>query len=76
MLNAKCFSVHLSGPEAVKYIVNHAAVRAIFCEPKTLNIVSTNHDSVKGLMQNLVLFVWSIAICFYQIRYLMSDHCT
>lgn len=27
------------GPEAVKYIVNHAAVRAIFCEPKTLNIL-------------------------------------
>lgn len=27
------------GPEAVKYIVNHATVRAIFCEPKTLNIL-------------------------------------
>ncbi|KAI3469550.1 hypothetical protein Pfo_026213 [Paulownia fortunei] len=27
------------GPEAVKYIVNHAAVQAIFCVPQTLNIL-------------------------------------
>ncbi|KAK6130350.1 hypothetical protein DH2020_035907 [Rehmannia glutinosa] len=27
------------GPEAVKYIVNHAAVRAIFCVPHTLDIL-------------------------------------
>ncbi|XP_042054895.1 long chain acyl-CoA synthetase 6, peroxisomal-like isoform X1 [Salvia splendens] len=27
------------GPEAVRYIVNHAAVRAIFCDTKTLNIL-------------------------------------
>lgn len=32
-----------SGPEAVRYIVNHAAVRAIFCDTKTLNIVSTEY---------------------------------
>ncbi|KAL3648944.1 Long chain acyl-CoA synthetase 6, peroxisomal [Castilleja foliolosa] len=29
------------GPEAVKYIVNHAAVRAIFCVPQTLSILMT-----------------------------------
>ncbi|KAF8401681.1 hypothetical protein HHK36_012627 [Tetracentron sinense] len=28
------------GPDAVKYIVNHAGVQAIFCVPQTLNIVS------------------------------------
>lgn len=28
------------GPDAVKYIVNHAVVRAIFCVPQTLNTVS------------------------------------
>ncbi|XP_077241699.1 long chain acyl-CoA synthetase 6, peroxisomal-like [Tasmannia lanceolata] len=25
------------GPDAVKYVVNHASVQAIFCEPQTLN---------------------------------------
>ena len=29
-----------AGPDAVKYIVNHAVVQAIFCVPQTLNIVS------------------------------------
>lgn len=29
-----------AGPDAVKYIVNHADVRAIFCVPTTLNTVS------------------------------------
>ncbi|GFP84010.1 long chain acyl-coa synthetase 7 peroxisomal [Phtheirospermum japonicum] len=29
------------GPEAVKYIVNHAAVRALFCVPQTLSILMT-----------------------------------
>lgn len=28
------------GPDAVKYIVNHAAVQVIFCVPHTLNSVS------------------------------------
>uniref|UniRef100_A0A7N0SYH7 Long-chain-fatty-acid--CoA ligase n=1 Tax=Kalanchoe fedtschenkoi TaxID=63787 RepID=A0A7N0SYH7_KALFE len=27
------------GPDAVKYIVNHAAVQAIFCVPQTLNLL-------------------------------------
>ncbi|XP_030548207.1 long chain acyl-CoA synthetase 6, peroxisomal [Rhodamnia argentea] len=27
------------GPDAVKYIVNHAAVQAIFCVPQTLNVL-------------------------------------
>ncbi|KAI4342756.1 hypothetical protein MLD38_027341 [Melastoma candidum] len=27
------------GPDAVKYIVNHAAVQAIFCVPQTLNVM-------------------------------------
>ncbi|KAH6821639.1 long-chain acyl-CoA synthetase 7 [Perilla frutescens var. hirtella] len=27
------------GPDAVKYIVNHAVVRAVFCDPKTLSIL-------------------------------------
>ncbi|XP_031397771.1 long chain acyl-CoA synthetase 6, peroxisomal-like [Punica granatum] len=27
------------GPDAVKYIVNHAAVQAIFCVPETLNLL-------------------------------------
>lgn len=27
------------GPDAVKFIVNHAAVQAIFCVPQTLNIL-------------------------------------
>lgn len=29
-----------AGPDAVKYITNHADVRAIFCVPQTLNPVS------------------------------------
>lgn len=29
-----------AGPDAVKYIVNHADIKAIFCVPSTLNIVS------------------------------------
>ena len=42
----KC-KVLCSGPEAVRYIVNHAAVRAIFCDTKTLNIVSTEYGLSK-----------------------------
>lgn len=38
------------GPEAVRYIVNHAAVRAIFCDSKTLNVVST----IFGLQSTLI----------------------
>lgn len=29
-----------TGPDAVKYVVNHADVQAIFCVPETLNTVS------------------------------------
>lgn len=29
-----------AGPDAVKYVVNHADVQAIFCVPETLNTVS------------------------------------
>ena len=36
----------LSGPDAVQFIVNHAAVEAIFCVPQTLSIVSFNHFSL------------------------------
>jgi long-chain acyl-CoA synthetase len=28
------------GPDAVKFVVNHANLQAIFCVPQTLNIVS------------------------------------
>lgn len=49
-IKCKVFSVHPSGPEAVKYIVNHAAVQAIFCVPQTLNIVSSQHDWLKDLI--------------------------
>ena len=38
-----CTSTNISpaaGPDAVKFIVNHATVQAIFCVPQTLNIVS------------------------------------
>lgn len=30
-----------AGPDAVKYIVNHAVLEAIFCVPQTLNSVSS-----------------------------------
>lgn len=36
----------LSGPDAVQFIVNHAAVEVIFCVPQTLSIVSFNHFSL------------------------------
>lgn len=32
-----------AGPDAVKYIVNHASIQAIFCVPQTLNTVSLSH---------------------------------
>lgn len=38
ILNLLCFLS--TGPDAVKYIVNHADVQAIFCVPTTLNTVS------------------------------------
>ena len=40
------FTFVLSGPDAVQFIVNHAAVEAIFCVPQTLSIVSFNHFSL------------------------------
>lgn len=33
-----------TGPDAVKYIVNHALVQVIFCVPQTLNAVSERLD--------------------------------
>ena len=33
-------NILFSGPDAVKYIVNHAVVQVIFCVPQTLNVVS------------------------------------
>ena len=29
-----------AGPDAVKYVVNHSGIQAIFCVPQTLNTVS------------------------------------
>ena len=29
-----------AGPDAVKYVVNHSGIQAIFCVPDTLNTVS------------------------------------
>lgn len=44
LLILACFQLHgycfFAGPDAVKYIVNHAAVQAIFCVHETLNLVS------------------------------------
>lgn len=34
------YLIFSAGPDAVKYIVNHADLQAVFCEPKTLNTVS------------------------------------
>lgn len=31
-----------AGPDAVKYIINHATVQAIFCVPQTLSNVSAD----------------------------------
>lgn len=36
----------LSGPDAVQFIVNHAAVEVIFCVPQTLSTVSFNYLSL------------------------------
>ena len=32
--------INLTGPDAVKYIVNHAILQVIFCVPQTLDVVS------------------------------------
>lgn len=35
-----------AGPDAVKYVVNHADMQAIFCVPQTLNSVSLTFASL------------------------------
>lgn len=35
-----------TGPDAVKYVVNHADVQTIFCVPQTLNTVSLSCSSI------------------------------
>ncbi|KAL8524688.1 hypothetical protein ACS0TY_014333 [Phlomoides rotata] len=37
------------GPEAVKYIVNHAAVQAIFCVPQTLDILLSSITEIPSV---------------------------
>lgn len=32
----RLLSIYIAGPEAAKYITNHAAIKAIFCMPQTL----------------------------------------
>ena len=63
-----CYLFLAEGPDAVKFIVNHANVQAIFCVAETLN-------SVSSLICCLSYFLFSYAYlndCFSDVSLLAS----
>ncbi|MBA0606140.1 hypothetical protein Godav_018651 [Gossypium davidsonii] len=67
------------GPDAVKYIVNHADVKAIFCVPQTLNSVSLICAPFQAILhiilRNLDLFhkIYSAACLELQLLNFLSE---
>jgi hypothetical protein len=46
-----------AGPDAVKYIANHAVVQVIFCVPETLNSVSLSYFIIMVLYNSNDIFL-------------------
>lgn len=66
--------VFFAGPDAVKYIVNHAVVQVIYCVPETLNSVSLSY-SLFRVLYNLMISFWlllSFVLSFVYVEYSMT----
>ncbi|KAK2980893.1 hypothetical protein RJ640_011367 [Escallonia rubra] len=63
------------GPDAVKYIVNHATVQAIFCVSQTLSIVSMLLYKLFNSDELILLYVKSYELLYFKWQMSLKTFC-